>query len=75
MGIMHFTHAPMRVTWVKTLSEEMTMNKIQPFFVQPRPKPDYSHLFLHSTDYGTWNDDEKYIVKKKKTKKEKKHYE
>lgn len=75
MGIMHITHAPMRVTWVRILSEVINMNKIQPFFVKPRPKPDYSHLFLHSTDYGTWNDDEKCAVEKKKTKKEKKYHD
>ena len=51
------------------------MSKLEPFFVKPRPKPDYSYLFLHSEDYGSWDDDDgKNKYKKKKSKKEKKYY-
>ena len=79
MGIIPFTHAPMRLAWANILSEVAPVAKIPPFFSKPRPKPDYSHYFLSSSDYGEWEgNDEQHIEenpKYNKSKKGRKHYE
>ena len=72
MGIIPFTHTPMRLTWVNILSEVAPVAKIPPFFSKPRPKPDYSHYFLSSSDYGEWGgDNNEYRIKNKKQKEKK----